>query len=474
MARLKFLLLILLGFLATTSNANVDTLQHKINTYFAQGKFQDAKEYITTNLESAYKKEEVNLLNYQLVKVLFIQSDYDKALKTAFNSLDKVGNKHEEVKFNFMIGCIYSAISDYGKSVEYFEEVTRFSIDSSLTVQTQLLLSELHLELQDSVKALKVLTDAHELSKNSSLDKKMKDHVSMQYNFHSQNYELCKEQNFKILKDTSSFLNAQTFAYSMIGECLIKQDSLEQASKYLDEFLKLTFKTKDPEQIKIAAQKLIDINEKLGHQEKANSYHKIYNEAENDTMSFSIEKYRELYNVEKNREASISQSNFVKNYVILISSFLVLIGLLLYFYLKSKNSVQPISFEEEKIPSKKINISDKELSKISYSVDNFISNKKYLTPNITRKSFCKLNDIKSERYLSHYINQKFDKSFSVFLSDLRIEYAYDRIQSDGVFRNYRIEEIAKASGFGSKKSFERVFSAKYGISPFKFISSITD
>jgi len=456
------------------SDANVDTLQYKIDNYFAQGKFEEAKTFINENLKTAYKKQEINLLNYQLVKVLFIQSDYDQALQTAFTSVDKIDNKLEAVKFNFMIGCIYSAISDYGKSVEYFEEVTKFSVDSSLTVQTQLLLSELHLELQDSTKALKVLTEAHQMTKNSSLDQKMRDHVSMQYNFHSKNYKLCKEQNFKIIQDTSNFLSARTFAYSMIGECLIKQDSLNEATKYLDEFLKLTFKTKDPEQIKIAAQKLIDINEKLGFQEKANSYHKIYNEADNDTMSFSIEKYRELYNVEKNREVSINKSNFIKNYVALISSFLVLIGLLAYFYLRSKNSAEPISFEEEKLPSKKITISDKEMTKLTDSVNLFISENKFLTANITRKSFCKVNDIKSERYLSQYINDKYNKSFSVFLSDLRVEYAYKRIQTDEIFRNYRIEEIAKTSGFGSKKSFERVFSTKYGISPFKFISSLTD
>ena len=99
--------------------------------------------------------------------------------------------------------------------------------------------------------------------------------------------------------------------------------------------------------------------------------------------------------------------------------------------------------------------------------------KKYLTPNITRKSFCLENDIKSERYLSHYINEKYKKSFSVFLNDLRIVHAYNRLQNDSKFRNYKIDEIAKESGFGSKKSFERVFVSKYKETPFKFISKLT-
>jgi len=96
----------------------------------------------------------------------------------------------------------------------------------------------------------------------------------------------------------------------------------------------------------------------------------------------------------------------------------------------------------------------------------------FLTPNITRKSFCADSGIKSERYLSQFINEKYKKSFSVFINDLRIEHAYNRIQNSK-FRNYKIEEIAKECGFGSKKSFERTFLAKYNETPYKLISRLT-
>ena len=470
----KTILIFLLTFAANIAFANQDSIQHKIDYYLSQAKFDSAKHLIKTSLEVVFEKDSRNSLNYQLVKVLFIQSEYDTALEHAFSSIDKINNQAESVNFNFMIGCIYSAISDYPKSVEYLNLVTNSSRDSSLTVQTHLLLSELHLELGDPSESLESLTKAYKITQQSNLDEKIKNHVAMQYSFQSEDYERCKKLNLKIITDNTSYLSSKTYAYSMIGDCLIKQDSFSAATKYYDEFLKLTFKTKDPEQIKIAAEKLIHVYEKLGLQEKANTYHKIYNEAESDTLSFSSEKYRNLYNVEKNRELAIAKETLMRNYILIASCFLIILSFVLYYYINSKNENNRPAFESAKTPAKKIVISETEILKLESAVKKLITDKTFLTSNITRKSFCKINDIKSERYLSHYINEKYNKSFSVFLNDLRIEFAYNRIQNDAVFRNYKIEEIAKSSGFGSKKSFERAFTTKYGLTPFKVISNITN
>lgn len=460
MTKHKFLLI---AILCLISNAVVgqDSIQQKINYYISQAKLDSAKTYIKSNLKGLSQKQNVSALNYQLVKVLFMQSAYDEALNQAFISLDKLDDEQQRVKFNFMIGVIYSAISDYDKSIEYFDLVVENKKDSSLTVQTYLLLSDLHLGKKDSSNARNSLTEAYKITSNSNLDPRITDHVAMQYNFFNENYELCKQQNLKTIRDTTSFLNTKSYAYSMIGDCLVKQDSLQEATSYFDEFLKLTFETKDPEQIKVAANKLIEVYEKLGDQEKANSYHKIYNEAVGDSLSFSVEKYRNLYDIEKNRELASAKSKNSRNYLIFGSILLLLISFGIYSYFKRKN--------KKKVPGKKIVISDSEIEKIAAAIEELKNKQSFLTANITRKSFCMDSGIKSERYLSQYINQEYKKSFSVFINDLRIEYAYNRIQNDNKFRNYKIEEIAKDCGFGSKKSFERAFLAKYNETPYKLI-----
>ena len=464
MIKLRFVLIFLLSFIVNTITGQND-VQQKINYYISQAKLDSAKTYIQTSLDTVDNKQEKNALNYQLVKVLFMQSDYNAALKQAFNSLDSIKDEKQRVNFNFMIGAIYSAITDYKKSVEYFDLVIAYNEDPSLTLQTHLLLSQLHIELNDSTKAGKSITEAYKITSLTKEESPTKNHVEMQYNFFNENYELCKQQNFKIIRDSTSFLNAKSYAYSMVGDCLVKQDSLIEATTYFDEFLNLTIETKDPEQVKVAANKLIEVYEKLGDQEKANAYHKIYNEAINDSLSFSAEKYRELYDVEKNRELDIAKTKNSRKYLIFGSILLLLISIGIYYYFKIKNP--------KKGPGKKIVISDSEIRKIVSAIDELKSKQLFLTPNITRKSFCSDNQITSERYLSQFINEKYKKSFSIFINDLRIEYAHKRIQTDSKFRSYKIEEIAKECGFGSKKSFERAFVTKYQETPFKLISRLT-
>ncbi|MFK8009903.1 MAG: OmpA family protein [Saprospiraceae bacterium] len=216
MNKFNFLLLLFISFLANTALANPDSIQQKIDYYISQAKFDSAKIYITTNLNDINQQKNISSLNYQLVKVLFIQSNYNEALKQAFNSLDQVDDKQQQVKLNFMIGCIYSAIKDYRKSIEYFDLVVEDSKDASLLVKTYLLSSELHLELNDSTNARKALTEAYKITNLSSSDNPLKNHVSIQYNFFSENYELCKQQNLEIIQDTSIFLNTKSYAFSMI------------------------------------------------------------------------------------------------------------------------------------------------------------------------------------------------------------------------------------------------------------------
>ena len=217
--------------------------------------------------------------------------------------------------------------------------------------------------------------------------------------------------------------------------------------------------------ILLQTQKLIDVYELLGDQEKANAYHRIYNEAVNDSLSFSVEKYRDLYNVERIREQKIAKTkNFWKNFVF-GGIILFLVSIATYLFIKRKSI--------KKVVGKKIVISDTEIEKMRVAIVTLKNGQLFLKPNITRKSFCSDSSIKSERYLSQYINEKYKKSFSVFINDLRVEYAYNRLQNDSKFRNYKIEEIAKECGFGSKKSFERAFFAKYNETPYKLILNLT-
>jgi AraC-like DNA-binding protein len=368
--------------------------------------------------------------------------------------------------FYFLIGCIFYAVEDYEKSTEYLD-LSLASKNPSAQVKALLMLSDIYLQTDQDEKVLETLEDANKIAAEFELAPQTEDHIEQQYNFHAGNFEACKAICYKMIADSTSFLNTRCNAYSVFGDCLVAQDSLAKASEYYQSALDLTIETADPDLIKTTSWKLIEVFEKLGLQDKANRYHKIYNDAINDSAYFSIDKYRELYQLEQQRHAPPVQTKKItpttSNTWILYLALIFTGGMLFYFIFNKNRKTK--STEEAKVPAKKIQINPIELEKIKEAVDLFINNEKYLKPKITLKSFCEENGVTSERYLSQFINDRYKKSFSNFVNDLRIEFAFNRIKTDNQFRNYKIEIMAEECGFGSRKTFERVFQTKYGQSP---------
>jgi len=76
MTKNKYILLSILILLTNVAQANPDTIQQKIDYYISQAQFDSGQIYIQTNLDNINQTKTRNALNYQLVKVLFIKSDF--------------------------------------------------------------------------------------------------------------------------------------------------------------------------------------------------------------------------------------------------------------------------------------------------------------------------------------------------------------------------------------------------------------
>ncbi|MFK7785237.1 MAG: helix-turn-helix domain-containing protein [Crocinitomicaceae bacterium] len=450
--------------------ATISETQSEINTYLSKGQYDSAEFFIRSELNQPLKFEDKIELNYQLVSVLIYSSKYKQALEVAFESIDQIKQDSEKARFYFLIGCIFYSVEDYEKTIEYFD-ILLTGENASLNAKALLILSDIYVTKNDMAKSITSLKRAFEIGETNSIDAKLKEQISLQYTFQIKDYEACKLICSKILEDSSNFLITQCNALSTIGDCLTQQDSLDNAISFYEKALALTIKTNDPDLIKTTSSLLIKSYEAIGNQEKANSYHKIYNDAINDSAYFSIDKYRELYALETDRSKDENQPKQTKSsnavwYILLFLFAGIVIGLVFYFKRRKAPEDPPQKTQ------KKIQINSEELEKIERVINAFISDQLFLTPNITRKSFCEESGIKSERYLSEFINDRHGKSFSVFLNDLRVEYAHQRLKNDKLFRQFKTSEIAKSSGFGSKKTFERAFSTKYGKTPFDFITSL--
>ncbi|WP_452603032.1 helix-turn-helix domain-containing protein [Pontimicrobium sp. MEBiC06410] len=90
----------------------------------------------------------------------------------------------------------------------------------------------------------------------------------------------------------------------------------------------------------------------------------------------------------------------------------------------------------------------------------------FLNSKLTVKTLAK--DIgTNEKYLSHLINKRYDKNFSNFINDYRIEYS-KKLLTDKNHQNYTIEAIGGLSGFNSKSGFNSTFKKYTGYTPSQY------
>ena len=75
-------------------------------------------------------------------------------------------------------------------------------------------------------------------------------------------------------------------------------------------------------------------------------------------------------------------------------------------------------------------------------------------------------------YLSKVINTHKEKSFTAYITDLRVDYAIERLSHDRKFRSFTIGAIAQEIGFKRSESFSKAFKVKTGLYPSYFIKEI--
>lgn len=78
--------------------------------------------------------------------------------------------------------------------------------------------------------------------------------------------------------------------------------------------------------------------------------------------------------------------------------------------------------------------------------------------NMTKNAFCK------------YFKKRTNKTYIQFLSELRIENAYNLLQNKN---EYSIAEIAETSGFSNISNFNRQFKSALGMTPLVYRKTIT-
>ncbi|MFV8347621.1 helix-turn-helix domain-containing protein [Flavobacterium sp. ZB4P13] len=122
-----------------------------------------------------------------------------------------------------------------------------------------------------------------------------------------------------------------------------------------------------------------------------------------------------------------------------------------------KNSIVTISLEKEKEILEKLKI----LEKKSY----------YLKPDFTQQYAAR--KIKTNTsYLSIIVNKHYNKTFSGYLNELRINYVIKEMISNSIYRKYSTQAIAESAGFKNAVSFTKSFNKRTGVTPVQFIKGL--
>lgn len=90
----------------------------------------------------------------------------------------------------------------------------------------------------------------------------------------------------------------------------------------------------------------------------------------------------------------------------------------------------------------------------------------FLNPKVNLRSLAKEIGT-NEKYLSQFINKNYNKNFSLFINEFRVEYA-KKILLDDEYSNYTLAAIGSLSGFNSKTSFNSTFKKYTGETPSEY------
>lgn len=128
--------------------------------------------------------------------------------------------------------------------------------------------------------------------------------------------------------------------------------------------------------------------------------------------------------------------------------------------------------EKEKKPITGLNIDEEKEKEILEQLKKLELKQFYL------KSEFNLQDVAKKlktntTYLSYVVNKNFQKSFSEYSNELKINYVINEIINNSTYRKYSTQAIAESVGFKNAVSFTKSFNKRTGVTPAQFIKEIS-
>tara|TARA_R110002012_G_scaffold300131_1_gene499700 strand:+ start:67191 stop:68903 length:1713 start_codon:yes stop_codon:yes gene_type:complete len=225
----------------------------------------------------------------------------------------------------------------------------------------------------------------------------------------------------------------------------------------------------------------------LGNSKKSDYYFDLHMESLNGQMDLNNSVNLNLKNTELakyNEEVSALSEQRAEQRFYLIAfisgSLISFIGVILFFKKRQKKSKEKLNRLVAEIKSQKqvvkrekvaLNIHDEEIKRIIKRLHKLEEKEYYLRIDCTAINLAKKLKTNTT-YLSKIINVHYQKNFTTYINDLRIDYVLERLQNDSQLRKYSIQGIANEIGFKSKESFNAAFKKRTGVLPSALIKEL--
>ncbi|NAS32451.1 helix-turn-helix domain-containing protein [Flavobacteriaceae bacterium R38] len=440
--------------------------------------------------------------------VLFEQAKYEKALLSFVNAKEiaqKINDDYYSLIVDMNIGLVKLQINESGleeglnmflKILSVLDEIgeSNFSAENKdFYIKTLVAISKVYLELKNYDAAMHYHKLGLEKSiefKNTKVEILLLGGIGRIYGEKGE-YEKAIETLDKAIKrldESEKYKEVFSFIYLLKGTNFFKMKMYEKA---IDNLLQ------SEENINATGIDNLDLQERypllarsyqaLGDYEKSYEYFSKYEDLDkvNDQKRLNlINHVSEKYDLEglkkelKTLESEKIKKEYNYKWIIGVLTLLLLTTLMIVMIFRKNQRIYKQQFEalltksnKKEVAFKTDLVSDEKAKEILDKLIKFEEQKNYLNQN------CTLNEVAKKlktntSYLSMVINKYKGKSFSVYLSELRINNAVDRLTNDKKFRSYSIKSIAEETGFNRAESFSKAFKNNTGIYPSYFIKNI--
>ncbi|HLF50707.1 helix-turn-helix domain-containing protein [Flavobacterium sp.] len=422
-------------------NSDVENYKKAISTYRESNSIVDNNKYLFSDSQYSQNKSNINLnLGIFYEKYYFKNKDKEHLLdsafyyynKTIFCSKDIFKNK---LKAQKNIGNIYLLKNDFVRASKVYYNILTFAKENNFQKEYYSANFNLGYLFYNQKKYDKALVY---FKKVDSL-----------YNSESDMVHLC-------------YIYSNYFQAKIYNSYEDSENALKYSKIYLDIFEKNEFKQNS---------EALEVNYKLGNQDLEKEMTVLQKEHKNKVLLKNgllgflsiflagliilfLKTNQGKKTAEKRVSEILEENKSNLNNQDLFSKTNTLIG---NDEIKPKNGTSIISIDSEK----------KMMLQLKFLEDKLY----YLKPEFTQQEVAK--KIKTNTtYLSYVVNKNYNKSFSVYYNELRIDYVINEIINNTKYREYTTQAIAESAGFKNADSFASSFKKKTGMTPYRFVNEI--